>query len=136
MHYRTEGEDMENNTQPKKNNYLLDVIVISATLAVSLMFLLILFLTKKEGAFIEVDVNGENIGEYLLSENATYSLNGGSNILVIENGEAYLSFSDCPDHTCEKTGKIKHVGQSIICLPNKVIITVKGPDENGVDIVS
>ena len=127
---------MENNTQPKKNNYLLDVIVISATLAVSLMFLLILFLTKKEGAFIEVDVNGENIGEYLLSENATYSLNGGSNILVIENGEAYLSFSDCPDHTCEKTGKIKHVGQSIICLPNKVIITVKGPDENGVDIVS
>ena len=127
---------MENNIQPSKSKYRLDVIVISVLLAVSLLLLLVLTLTKKEGAFAVVEVNGETVGEYSLTKNSTYSLNGGSNVLVIENGKAYLSFSSCPDHTCERTGKIKYVGQTIVCLPNRVSITVKGSAEGGVDLVS
>lgn len=118
------------------SKYRLDVIVISSIILLSLLLLLTVVVTKKEGSTVKVEVNGVTVGEYPLVKSGTFSLNGGSNVLVIENGEARMSYSNCPDHTCEKTGRIKYVGQTIVCLPNKVSITVEGSAENGVDLVS
>lgn len=114
--------------------YRLDVIVIAAIIILSFSVLLFARLTREEGAFASVSVKGALVGEYPLTQNGTYSLNGGTNVLVIENGAAYLSYSSCPDHTCERHGKIRYAGEQIICLPNEVIITVKGND--GIDIIS
>lgn len=44
--------------------------------------------------------------------------------------------SNCPDHICVHTGRIYRPGQSIACLPNRVIIkigTKEGPEEAGLD---
>ena len=127
---------MEEKHTENKKKYHLDIIVISAILLVSLLTLLIVTLTKKEGSTVVVEINGVKVSEYSLFQSGEYSLNGGTNVLVIENGEAYLNYSDCPDHTCERTGKIKYVGQSIICLPNKINISIKGDTDEGVDFVS
>ncbi len=127
---------MEEKKPDGKKKYRLDIIVIASILILSLLILLVVTLTKKEGSVAVVEVNGVTVGEYSLWKNGEYSLNGGTNVLVIENGVAYLNYSSCPDHTCEKTGKIKYVGQSIICLPNKVSITIKGDAKGGVDLVS
>ena len=127
---------MEEKKALGKTKYRLDIIVIASILVISLLILLVVSLTKKEGSVAVVEVNGVTVGEYSLWENAEYSLNGGTNVLVIENGLAYLNYSNCPDHTCEKTGKIRYVGQSIVCLPNKVAITIKGDTSGGVDLVS
>lgn len=133
---------MEDQTPVVKKNYRLDIIIISAILLVSLVLLLVVTLSKKEGSVVVVEIDGTVVGTYSLSQNAEYSLNGGTNNLVIEDGKAYLNYSNCPDHTCEKTGKIQYVGQSIICLPNKVAITIKSEStdnnvpDGGVDFVS
>lgn len=116
--------------------YKSDIIVISALLVFALLFLLFFELTKKEGAFVEVTRDGEVIGKYSLSDDGVYSLNGGTNELTIEGGVAYMSYSDCPDHTCENTGRIRHVGQTIICLPNDITATVVGVADDYVDFVS
>ena len=116
--------------------YRLDIIVISAILLVSVSLLLIMTLSQKEGAVAVVEIDGKTVAEYSLAVNGEYSLNNGTNVLVIENGQAYLNYSNCPDHTCEITGKIHYVGQTIVCLPNKLSITVKGNAEGGVDLVS
>ena len=116
--------------------YRLDIIVISALLLFSLFTLIIVNITRTEGAIAVVEIDGITVAEYPLTKNAEYSLNNGTNNLVIENGVAYLNYSDCPDHTCERTGKIKYVGQTIVCLPNKLSITVKGTSNDGVDFVS
>lgn len=116
--------------------YKSDIIVISALLVFALLFLLFFELTKKEGAFVEVTRDGEVIGKYSLSDDGVYSLNGGTNELTIEGGAAYMSYSDCPDHTCENTGRIRHVGQTIICLPNDITATVVGVADDYVDFVS
>ncbi len=126
---------MEKQTESIKK-YRLDVIVIVAILLISVSLLLIMTLTKKEGAVAVVEIDGKTVVEYSLSVNGEYSLNNGTNVLVIENGQAYLNYSNCPDHTCEITGKIHYVGQTIVCLPNKLSITVKGNAEGGVDLVS
>lgn len=120
-----------------KTKYRLDIIVIAAILLASLALLLVMTLTKEEGSVVIVEIDGATVATYSLDRDGEYSLNGGTNVLVIENGKAYLNYSNCPDHTCEKTGKIQYVGQTIICLPNKVAITIKGDvAEGGVDFVS
>lgn len=124
----------EQNAKTKK--YRADVIVIAAILLLSLLLVLIMTLTKKPGAVAVVEIDGVVAGEYPLDVAGTFPLNGGTNVLVIQDGNAYLNYSNCPDHTCEKTGKIRYVGQTIICLPNRLSITIRGEASDGVDLVS
>ena len=117
--------------------YRLDIIVIAAILILSLSVILIISLTRKDGATVTVTVDGVTVAEYPLAEDGVYTLNGGSNILTIENGTARMSDSSCPDHICENKGKIKYVGQTIVCLPNKLTVTVTADaEDDGVDFYS
>ena len=114
----------------------IDIIVIASLLLLSLIVLLVISLAKKEGAIARVEIGGEIVGEYPLDVNKEYSLNGGTNVLTIKDGAAYMTYSKCPDHTCERVGKIKFVGETIVCLPNKVSVTIIGNSDDGVDLVS
>lgn len=126
---------MKVKSEKKTSKYRLDVIFILAAVAFSLLLLLAVTLFREEGAVAVVEIDGVTAGEYRLTQNGVFPLNGGTNVLVVENGVAYLNYSDCPDHTCEKTGKIRYVGQTIVCLPNRVSITIRGGGD-GVDIVA
>ena len=105
-----------------------DASVIVFFLSISL--LLFLFLGKrKEGNEVRVMVEGKEIGVYSLSRDSEYSLNGGTNTLIIKDGKAYMADADCPDKLCVRQGKIHRNGETITCLPNKLTITVI--DEEG-----
>jgi len=57
--------------------------------------------------------------------------------VFIEGGEAYLKEADCPDGLCVGMGKISRSGQSIICLPHKVVVDIVGGDEEpAVDVTA
>ena len=112
-----------------------DFIVIGILLAIIVALFLIVNLSKKEGAYVVVTVDGKEVAQYSLSIDGEYELNGGSNTLRIENGKAYLIYADCPDHLCVNQGKIDKTLEAIVCLPNKVVITVYGNDTN-VDLIS
>ena len=112
-----------------------DIILIASILIVAIALFLIVELTKEEGAGVTVKVDGIEVAEYSLSKNGTYPLNGGTNILVIENGKAYLTDANCPDKLCVHQGKISMTGETITCLPNKLTVTVFGAEES-VDLIS
>lgn len=112
-----------------------DLLLIGVCLLLSLICLFALRLFRVEGAYAAVEIDGKEVGRYSLSNDGEYPLNGGTNILVIRDGECYLSYADCPDKICVKKGGIRYRGQSIICLPNRVSVRVIG-EEEGVDIVS
>ena len=114
----------------------IDIIVIASLLLLSLVVLLIVDLTKKPGAYATVEIEGVVVAEYPLDKDGVYTLNGGTNILTVKDGVAHMTYSNCPDHVCENTGKVKHVGETIVCLPNKLSITVTGESEGSVDFVS
>lgn len=102
------------------------------------------YLVPVSGNQVEVRVSGEVVGRYSLSENQTVTIQGaenGKNILTIQDGKAWMREADCPDLVCVKKGKIYRVGESIICLPNKVVIEIKkGTDhktrEDEVDVIA
>ena len=112
-----------------------DIILIASILAVAIALFRIVELTKEEGAGVTVKVDGIKVAEYSLSADGTYPLNGGTNILVIENGKAYLSDANCPDKLCVHQGKISMTGETITCLPNKLTVSVFGAEQS-VDLIS
>ena len=116
--------------------YRVDLAVVASFLLLSVLVVGVINLTKAEGSYAEVVVDGEVVGKYPLSVDGVYSLNNGTNTLTVENGVAYMSYSNCPDHTCENIGKVKNVGQTIVCLPNHLTITVIGESDDSVDFVS
>lgn len=109
-------------------------------LAIFLVLGAVLLLTRENGATVVVRVAGEETAIFRLDETTTYVIdgaNGGTNELVIENGEVWLKDASCPDQLCVHQGKIRYVGESIICLPNKISVTIEGePEEDGVDVIA
>ena len=118
------------------SKYRIDIIVIASLLLLSLAVLLLVNLTRKEGAYAEIIIDGETVGKYPLAIDGVYELNGGTNTLTVKDGKAYMSYSSCPDHICENTGSITYVGQTIVCLPNEVTVRIVGKSGDSVDFVS
>ena len=106
-----------------------DVILVLSLLALGLSVFLITTLTREEGSTVIVSVNGDDKCEYSLSQNGEYSLNGGTNVIVIEDGAVYMKSADCPDMLCVHQGKKSMNGERIVCLPNRVEIRVEGDGE-------
>lgn len=112
-----------------------DLILIAALLLLAGVLYLVLQAGRQEGGVAVVRVNGVETERHSLSVNGTFPLNGGSNILVIRDGQAWLSEANCPDLLCVRQGKIHYTGQVITCLPNRVTVTVEGGESDGVDLV-
>lgn len=112
----------------------IDIVVVAALLLVALVWVGAVLLSREAGEFVEVEVGGVVVGRYSLSGEGEYVLGGGKNILVIKDGAAHMRYADCPDKTCVNVGKISFVGETIVCLPNGVTVTVVG--SGGADFVS
>lgn len=119
-----------------KKSLRLDIIVVALLLALALLWLVITFLTREEGNVVSVEIDGILVAEYSLSVDGEYVLGDGGNVLVISGGEAYMASADCPDKTCVGVGRIRYAGQSIVCLPNRVVVTVLGDGDGDLDLVS
>lgn len=112
----------------KKKTLFFDLVLILSLLVIGLSVFLVVRLTSGDGSYALVTVNGDEVGRYSLSDDGSYVLNGGTNVLVIENGKAYMKEAKCPDHTCVRTGKVSRDGESITCLPNRVRVEIVGGD--------
>ena len=113
-----------------------DFILIGVILAVALILFVFIELAKEDGAYVLVRVDGVEMARYELSVDGEYSLNGGTNILRVKDGVAYLTDADCPDRLCVKQGKISSTGETITCLPNKLTVTVYGAEDADVELIS
>lgn len=61
-----------------------------------------------------------------LSDETVYLVEGELPITVVmSNSSVYVKAAVCPDKLCEHTGEIKRAGQSIVCLPAKVSVTLE-----------
>ncbi len=115
------------------------VILILLLIAIGLF----LFNGRREdtaGTRVLIEVNGEEYSSIALSEDREIEIKNPegkvTNLLRIENGEAYMVSADCPDHLCMKQGRISHTGEALVCLPNRVVVTVEGDEESAFDSVA
>lgn len=117
----------------EKRDKLLIVIVVCVALCAFLAHQII----GGDGAGkVTVKVNGELKGTYSLDEDQTIEINGGTNILQIKNGKADMTEADCPDQLCVNQRAISRQGESIICLPHKVVVEVESSESSELDAVT
>lgn len=124
---------MQKTDSKKRKN---DIIFISALILLVLAFALALLLFAEEGDTVTVRVDGEVFGEYLLSEDREVEIvtEHGKNILVIKDGKADIVDAGCPDGICVKHRAVSRDGESIICLPNKVVVEIEKKSADDGDI--
>jgi len=81
-----------------------------------------------------ITIDGKVFGTYSLLEDRTINT-GTGNIIAIKDGYVYMKSSTCHSKECVHQGKINQASQSIVCLPHKLIIEIKG-DDNDYDTIS
>ena len=118
-----------------------DLILLAVVLALGAVLAAALLLRSSGGGVAQVRVAGTVTASYPLDEDASYTItgaNGGTNLLVIEDGSARIEEASCPDGVCVHTGRVRRDGQSIVCLPNQVVVEIVSETENssGVDITA
>ena len=120
----------------KENKRKNDLMFIALFLAAVILFGALYYACREEGDSISVRVDNKFYGEYPLSQDKQIELhsNGGYNLLVIKDGKATVTDASCPDGICSAHRPISREGESIVCLPNKVVVTVNGKSNNKVDI--
>ena len=99
-------------------------------------------LQGKRGAEVKVSVNNKEYGTYSLDKNQTVTIgeDDWENILIIKDGKASMAKADCPDKICVNHAAISKKGETIVCLPHKVVVEVVDgngiQDGNQIDIIS
>lgn len=118
----------------KKLRY--DLILIAVCLFAALLLWFFVALSKEPGEYAVITVDGEEYARYPLSEarEVVIETERGRNVIEIGNGCADVTEADCPDGLCERQRKIDESGESLVCLPNKVTVTVVGGDAE-IDLV-
>lgn len=130
-------------TEQKKKKLLGDVLLIGGIILAAVIAALCLFLLRRDGDTVTVEIDGNIFGTYALSEDVRVEITSGEgqlNVLVIRDGEAFVESATCPDGICAAHRPVSHDGEQIVCLPHKVVITVQktenqAPDD-GPDIVA
>ena len=116
-----------------------DLVLIAGLLIVGLAILALLTFTRQDGRQAIVRVDGQLIAQLPLTRDVEYpvEIEGTiTNRIVLQDGAVCMAEANCPDHLCIRRGGIRYVGDSIICLPNKVVVEISGEDALKLDAVA
>lgn len=126
---------MEKTKKKLKN----DLLLVLCLLAAAGILWAVISISRSPGTYALVTVDGAETARYPLSENCEVwieGVRGGKNLLVIHDGSATVTEASCPDKICVHQGPISRSGETITCLPNRVMVTVIGNKREGVDTVA
>ena len=120
----TENKDMKH-TLFKKQDLILIAVVLAAA---ALLFLGTKLMHKSPAEVVEISVDGNVVETLDLAKDQELTIDGvsgGTNHLIIKDGEVWVSEATCPDKICVHQGKIHMDGEIIVCLPNKMTAQIK-----------
>ena len=117
-----------------------DLLLIGGLLLAIGVLLLVLYAPGRHaGETVRVEINGEPADEFPLAVDTVRSYEdgaGGVNVVTVAKGRVFVSEANCPSQICVRHRAISRSGESIVCLPHKLVVTVVGRDANGVDAVA
>lgn len=115
------------NLAKKKSLSIVDIIIISVIIVVAIAGVVFINSFSTPGNIVVITVGNEEYKTVPLDSDKQQEIKiNNTNTVIIENGEVYMKEADCPDKVCINTGKIKNVGEIIVCKPNNVKVEIKG----------
>ena len=104
-----------------------DILLVAFIALAAVVFAITFRLTAKSGNSVVVLVDGKALMSFDLKSDCEKLISNqyGENLLVIKNGKASIKTADCPDEICVKHREISKTGETIVCLPHKLVIEVE-----------
>lgn len=100
-----------------------DIIIIAIVLTLAIVLATVFYIGGDAGKTVIISVNNESVFEGPLSKNEEIDLE--TNLVVIEDGQVFVKSADCHNQICVRHRPISKKGETIVCLPNKVLIEIK-----------
>ena len=127
---------MKNNNSQKNRKIKNDVILAVVIVLIATAGLLLFIFNREQGSTVSVTVDGQQVASYPLSEDREVTIKTGNNdehinILVIKDGKASISEADCPDKICVESRAVSFVGETVVCLPHKLVIEITNQNADG-----
>ena len=116
--------------EPKQEHKLIsraDILLIVGFLILAVAGLFAWKKLKTPGAYVDIMINGDSVKTLRLDQDASYEVKQqvGVNTVVVQDGSVTVQDADCPDKICEKHRAISQTGETIICLPHKLVVEIK-----------
>ena len=117
----------------KKN----DFILFAAALLIGIVVFAFNSAAHQQGAQVKVISGHDVYGVYDIDEDREIAIetDGNINVIVISNGAAAMKEADCPGGDCMRQRAVSRSGQQIVCLPNRILVSIEGADAGDVDSV-
>lgn len=120
----------------KKMDFVIIVVLIIFSFIPNFIYSNVVFKSNKN-LYATIKINGKvytTIDLPVASERSLpISTNHGNNTIVINGNEIKIVDADCKDELCIKQGSISRIGKTLICLPNELIIEIKGDEYDSSD---
>ena len=117
-----------------------DLVLIGILLLIGLTCLLaVRLLVQKGGTTVRILSDGQLYGTYHLTNDQESPIQKEGevvNILKISDRKAKMIQADCPDQLCVHQKSICRQGETIVCLPNKIVVEIEGEQDADLDSIS
>lgn len=113
-----------------------DIVLAAVLLILGITCVLIVKYGLKSGNTADVYIDDKLVQTIDMSvdDEYTFQTDKGSNTVEVRNGAVSMKSADCPDKVCVRMGTKNRNGETITCLPHKLVIEVHGGQEQEVDI--
>lgn len=110
-----------------------DLVLIVSLVLLSAASLAVIFFTlnRPETGVVQVKIAQELVSEHPLEVDSVYEFTGlyGPLTMEIHDRRVRIPEATCPDQYCVQQGWLDNTSSSIICLPNQVVIDIRGEQE-------
>ena len=114
-----------------------DIILIAAVVLISAVLFALPFFSGNDELTAEIYVSGEMQHSILLSEvEEGYTLTENYCQLLIEKDGVSFVYSDCGDKLCVRRGKLTRQGDTMACVPEKVVVILRGGNDKAFDAIA
>lgn len=113
-----------------------DIILCIVLIAVGITCWLVMRFVLPAGNTADVYIDGRLVQTIDMTVDDAYefSTDRGSNMVVVESEKIRVSDADCPDKVCVNMGWKSRRGETITCLPHKLVIEIQGGKERDIDV--
>ncbi|MBP5744943.1 MAG: NusG domain II-containing protein [Lachnospiraceae bacterium] len=124
----------DGNNTIKHDLILLAMFILNA----AILFFIINRTDEIKGDYVLITLNNSEYARIPLNKDTVLSIDSdkGKNTVVVSDKEVYVESADCPDQICVDHAHIMYEGETIVCLPHRLIIKIVSEEGSETDAIS
>lgn len=115
-----------------------DILIIVSLLLLSILmaFFVQRFKSNTKGDYLLVELNGKEYGKYPLDKDQSFKIelhDDEYNIVEIKDKKVSMIEANCRDLICTRMPAISKSGETIVCLPHRLVLEIVSDEKSDVD---